>query len=213
MFHYLRANPLAASALTVALIGTSIAIGGLPPNSVGTKHLKTGAVHNSDLLAHSVSKSKLAKSALPAKGATGAQGPAGAVGPVGPAGPTEGFAFSIFTDSFPSNTPDSTMQTKSFTTTTAGRIFGFGRGEYSITCSVGAARVGLYLDDTIPLAGSGTELASSATPVEINLFGMTPAAVAPGAHTIALRSDCTTGLHTGSGTQGDVALAAIVVGH
>jgi hypothetical protein len=61
---HLRANVIAYVALFVALGGTSYAAVSLPKNSVGTKQLKTGAVHRSDIASNAVSGSKVAANTL-----------------------------------------------------------------------------------------------------------------------------------------------------
>jgi hypothetical protein len=61
---HLRANVIAYVALFVALGGTSYAAVSLPKNSVGTRQLKTGAVHRSDIASNAVSGSKVAANTL-----------------------------------------------------------------------------------------------------------------------------------------------------
>lgn len=212
MFQHLRANPLASAALVVALTGTSLAVIGLPHNSVGSKQIKKGGVHRSDLGNGSVSASKLGKGSvtknalatgvLPAKGATGAQGPAG---------PTEGFTDIYLGGAIPSNTPEEIDASITITTKTAGRIFGFGRGAYRVNCSTGSPQMGLYVDGTIPLVGSGFPPPNNVS-VEVNVWGISATSIPAGTHTLSLRSDCVGGNWTGGGASGDGALGGIVLG-
>lgn len=213
MFQQLRANPLASAALVVALTGTSLAVVGLPHNSVGSKQIKKGGVHRSDLGNASVSASKLAKGSVTKNAlAAGALPAKGATGPQGPAGPTEGFSDIYLGGAIPSNTPEAVDATITITTATAGRIFGFGRGAYYETCSAGSPKMGLYVDGTIPLVGSGFPLVSAAPATEVNVWGISATSVPAGTHTLSLRTDCVGGNWTGSGAQGDGALGAIVLG-
>lgn len=87
---------VACIALLVALGGTSVAaVSQLARNSVGTPHLRTGAVTNPKIRKNAVNSSKVANRSLlrvdfapgqlPA-GPTGPQGPAGPAGPTGAAG-------------------------------------------------------------------------------------------------------------------------------
>jgi hypothetical protein len=101
---------VAMVALFVALSGGAYAALRLPPASVGTRQLATGAVtagklHNGSVTAqkvkaHSLSAQDFAAGQLPAgaNGATGAQGP---TGPQGPAGPLTGAAGGALTGTFP----------------------------------------------------------------------------------------------------------------
>jgi hypothetical protein len=189
MFHYLRANALAASALVVALTGTSIAIVGLPHNSVGSKQIRKAGVHKSDIHAHAVTKSKLGAGVLR----------------------MEGFASAQIVSATPSNAPEVTLASRVITTKTTGRIFGFGRGRYAVVCFPSSpVRAGLYLDGA-PLLGSGSPLPAQSGQAELNLFGVTSTAVASGTHTLALRADCVATSATGFVATDDVALGSIVL--
>lgn len=90
-------------AMVVALIALFVAMGGsayavirLPPNSVGTKQLKNGAVTNAKLRNGAVTATKVKMGSLLAsnfkagqlpQGPKGTTGPAGATGPTGATGP------------------------------------------------------------------------------------------------------------------------------
>jgi hypothetical protein len=201
LFNSLRANPLAASALVVALMGASIAVVGLPDNSIGTKQIKKGAVHKSDLAKHSVTKAKLSPGAMPPRGATG------------PVGPTQGFIDSN-AKAVPAPTRGAQMFTVDITMKTAGRIMGFGRGTFSVTCNVPGTAItaGLYLDGT-PLVGSGTPLPSNGSPAQINLFGVTASSYPAGVHTLELGASCASGgFSQTDNDNADVALSALVIG-
>lgn len=76
-------------ALFVALCGTAYAVNNLPPNSVGTKELKSHAVTTKKIAKDAVTSSRVKDATLQAndfapgvllKGATGATGPAGPAG-------------------------------------------------------------------------------------------------------------------------------------
>jgi hypothetical protein len=74
-------------ALFVALGGTSYAISQLPPNSVGNKQLRTGAVTSSKIKDGTISRKDLAAGTA-LKGDAGPQGLTGAQGATGPQGAT-----------------------------------------------------------------------------------------------------------------------------
>jgi hypothetical protein len=91
---HLRANVIAYVALFVALGGTSYAAASLPNNSVGSKQIKAGAVHTSDIASNAVTSAKVKNGVLRAadfrasdfaslKGATGAKGDKGDKGDAG----------------------------------------------------------------------------------------------------------------------------------
>jgi hypothetical protein len=82
---HLRRNAVAYAALFVALGGTSYAAIKLPPNSVGTRQLKRGAVTASKVKRHSLLASNFKAGQLRggAPGPTGPQGPAGRDGASG----------------------------------------------------------------------------------------------------------------------------------
>lgn len=77
------ANVVATLALFIALGGTSYAAVKLSRNSVGTEHIKPGAVRSSDVKNRSLGLADLSVSARAALA-----GKAGPAGPVGPAGPS-----------------------------------------------------------------------------------------------------------------------------
>jgi hypothetical protein len=167
----------------------SIAIVGLPHNSVGSKQIKKAAVHRSDIHAHAVTSSKLGTGVLR----------------------TEGFASAQIVTATPSNAPEVTLTSRVITTTTTGRIFGFGRGRYAVVCSpTSPVQAGLYLDG-VPLLGSGSPLPTKSDEAELDLFGVTSTSVAPGTHTLALRGDCVAASATGFVATDDVALGGIVL--
>ena len=76
---------IACLALLVALAGTSVAAVSivLPPGSVGTLQLKTGAVTSAKVRNGSLLKADFASGQIP----SGPMGPVGATGPQGPQGP------------------------------------------------------------------------------------------------------------------------------
>ncbi len=90
MQHVAR-NGVGYLALFVALSGTSYAAVQLRPASVGTVHLKNGAVVSAKVKDGSIQAKDLSKNARRAlKGQTGQRGPAGPPGPPGPAGGAPG---------------------------------------------------------------------------------------------------------------------------
>jgi hypothetical protein len=187
MFQQLRANALAASALAVALGAMSVAIVGLPHNSVGTKQIKKAGVHKSDIHKHAVTKSKLGSGVLR----------------------MEGFAAEGFGGVTPSNTPEQGLEVTQITTTTSGRIFGFARGVHNATCTAGSAIAGLYVDGT-PLVASGTVVPSANT--ALNVWGITANSVPPGTHVIRFDIDCPSGTLTSFGSvSGSAGIGAIVL--
>ena len=64
---HLRANVIAYAALFVALGGTSYAAASLPKNSVGSKQIKAGAVHTSDIASNAVTSAKVKNGSLQTK--------------------------------------------------------------------------------------------------------------------------------------------------
>src|SRR5262249_50871541 len=111
MFDYLRANALGASALVVALTGTSFAVAGLPRNSVGTEQLKRSAVHTSDIDRGAVTKTKIGHGALGASTVAAFPKLAGAMPPTAPEG-------------------DYTSQT--FQTSSKAQVFAYARGQFGL---------------------------------------------------------------------------------
>ncbi len=187
MLQQLRANALAASALAVALTGTSIAIAGLPHNSVGSKQIKKAGVHKTDIHKHAVTTSKLATGVLR----------------------QDGFAEEGFSGETPSNTPEQTLELTQIKTTTPGRIFGFARGVHNATCTAGNAVASLYVDGA-PLVASGARVPSANT--ALNVWGITANSVAPGTHMLRFGIDCPSGSLTGFGTvAGSAGIGAIVL--
>ena len=82
---------VAVIALLVAMGGSAYAVSNLPPNSVGTKQLKDGAVTSAKLRNGAVTAKKVKMgSLLPSNFKAGQlpQGPKGATGPAGPPGPS-----------------------------------------------------------------------------------------------------------------------------
>jgi hypothetical protein len=189
LFPLTGANAGAALALAVALTATSFAVAGLPTNSVGTDQIKKHAVHKSDIAKGAVSVAKLAPGVARMDAFAG------------------GLAGSV-----PPSTPDLSLATTTITTTATARIFAYGRGSFQVTCLDGSdtVRAGLYLDGHA-LAASGTSIAPGASPAELNLFGMTSAAVGAGTHTLEIKSDCSPGTFLSSTTTGDAALGAFAV--
>jgi hypothetical protein len=85
----LRPSPallVAIVALVVALAGTGYAATSLPKNSVASRQIAKGAVHNSDLGSGAVTSSKVRDRSLLAKDFKAGQLPAGPPGPQGPTG-------------------------------------------------------------------------------------------------------------------------------
>ena len=82
---------VALIALLVAMGGSAYAVSNLPPNSVGTKQLKDGAVTSAKLRNGVVTAKKVKMGSLLAsnfKAGQLPQGPKGATGPAGPPGPS-----------------------------------------------------------------------------------------------------------------------------
>jgi hypothetical protein len=89
LLSHLRSQAIGYLALFVALGGTAYAVS-LPPNSVGTKQLKTSAVTTAKIAKDAVTTGKVQDLTLQAQDfAPGVllRGPAGDTGPIGPQGP------------------------------------------------------------------------------------------------------------------------------
>ena len=94
---YVARHHVGLIALCIAVVGVPVAWA-LEKNSVGSKHIKPEAVHESDIADDAVTGDKVddgslegsdfAAGQLP-RGATGPQGPQGATGSQGPAGPVD----------------------------------------------------------------------------------------------------------------------------
>jgi hypothetical protein len=108
---YLRAHHVGLLALLVALGGTSYAAINLPRNSVGTKHLKRGAVTLPKIDPGARSRLQGQRGPTGAAGPVGPTGPAGttgsagATGSTGPTGPQGPGAVKIDYDALPTNDP------------------------------------------------------------------------------------------------------------
>jgi hypothetical protein len=192
MLAYLRANALGASALAVALAGTSIAVVGLPRNSVGTEQLKRQAVHTPDIAAGAVTGSKIGKSVLGASMVVASPGVAGGV---------------------PPDAPEGSFTTQTFTTRSKAQIFAFARGSFGLQCAAPSqVAVGLFIDD-VALDGSGNRsLSSTGATMHLDLFGATSGLIPAGKHTLAVSFDCLTsdfqtGSFGGDGARGVIAIA------
>jgi hypothetical protein len=217
------ANVTASLALFMTLGGVSYAATRLPSNSVGTSQLKanavtSGKVKNGTLLKKDFKAGQMPAGARGAAGAPGPQGSAGAqgvkgdTGPTGATGPTQGVAATGFTGAVPSNTPDLSHVNATVTTTTAGKLFVFGRGFFQVTCAAPSPlQYGLYVDGQ-PVTASGVPGTSGGPGVTISSWGIS-AAVNAGSHVISLQSDCTNpGVSFNSGSAQDGAVGAILVG-
>jgi hypothetical protein len=146
-------------------------------------------VHKSDIHKHAVSASKIGTGVLR----------------------IDGFASTEFTGAFPPLHPETVLTSIKITTTTSGRIFGFGRGTYHVNCQmVSVVQAGMFVDG-IPLVASGSRLPSDGSDAELNLFGATAASVGAGAHTLTVQADCPNGDVLSTGASLDVALGAIVI--
>jgi hypothetical protein len=193
MIQYLRANALAVSALVVALTGTSVAIGGLPRNSVGTQQLKFRAVHTSDIDGGAVTGPKIGKSVL---GASMVQANAELAGGVPPVA------------------PEANSVTQTFRTRSKAQIFAYARGSFAVQCmAVSEVAVGLFVDG-VPLDGSGNHsLNSNGTGLHLDLFGATSGLIDPGEHTLAVKFDCVTSSFNSATFGGDGAVGVIAIAH
>jgi hypothetical protein len=189
LFQHLRTNAVTASAIAVALSGMSIALVALPHNSIGTKQIKKHAVHKSDLHKESVTAAKIAPGAIR----------------------IDATATSLVSGAIPSAAPDRVLLSITIRTATTGRVFAFGRGLYSVTCATPgtAIKAGLYIDGAA-ISGSGAALPANGSPAEINVFGLSGAHLAPGTHTLQLKSDCATGDSTAFTAVGDAALGGFI---
>jgi hypothetical protein len=210
------ANVIATVALFVALGGSSWAALQLPKNSVGPRQLKKNSVTSvkvkpGSLLTNDFKASQRAALRGPqgSQGPQGLQGAKGDPGVQGPAGPTQGSATPGLAGAVPSATPEVTHATHAITTTTAGRLFVFGRATASVTCSVGSPKVALYVDD-IPVTGSGHPFPSAAATV-VSVFGASEPLDA-GPHTVRLQSDCVDGTFVTAQTSASAEAGAILLG-
>ena len=94
---YVARHHIGLIALCIAVVGVPVAWA-LEKNSVGSKHIKPEAVHESDIADDAVTGDKVDDGSLESsdfaagqlpRGATGPQGPQGATGSQGPAGPVD----------------------------------------------------------------------------------------------------------------------------
>jgi hypothetical protein len=193
MLKYLRANALGASALAVALTGTTVAVVGLPRNSVGTDQLKRHAVHTSDIAGGAITATKIGKSVLGSSLAFSSAELSGGVPPTAPEGP---------------------FITETFTTRSKAQVFAYARGSFGVQCAaVSEVAVGIFIDDKA-LAGSGNHsLNSNGTTKALNLFGATNGLIPAGKHKLSVKFDCvTSSINTGTFAD-DGAVGVIALGH
>jgi hypothetical protein len=216
------ANVMATTAVFVALGGTSYAALQLPKGSVGTKQLKRnsvtspkvkpGALLLSDFKASQRARLRGPQGAQGPQGPQGATGPKGDVGPTGPTGPpgpTQGSATAALSGATPLPTFAHHHAAHSITTVADGRLYAWGRGTVSSSCSVGAVKSGLYVDGT-PVPASGFSFAAG-TPTNVVISGVSEP-VAAGEHTVTFASGCSTGTFSGGSTQNATAGAILLGG-
>jgi hypothetical protein len=193
MLTYLRANALGASALAVALTGTTVAVVGLPHNSVGTEQLKRHAVHTSDIAGGAVTAPKIGKSVL---------------------GASVAFSSAKLSGGVPPTTPEGSFLSQTFTTRSKAQVFASARGSFGVQCAAPSeVAVGLFIDDQA-LAGSGNHsLNSNGTTMPLNLFGATNGLIPAGKHTLSMKFDCVTSSFNTGTFAGDGAAGVIALGH
>jgi hypothetical protein len=179
---HLRHHAVAYLALAVALgTGTAYAADRVADGSVTTKKLarnavtspkvKRDAIRSADVRDGSITTADLAASV--------------------PLGDT--LLATVMRDAVtPAQTPDSPdLDPLAFSAPRAGTVhLDFYAGQLGVSCSVGTARVGLYVDGE-PVPGTGVVPPTTASTAPLRLVGSM--AVGAGPHTVALGSDCASG--------------------
>lgn len=202
MPEHFRRNAVAYLALFVALGGTSYAAIKLPAGSVGTKHLKKGAVTKAKLHNNAVTSPQVKNGSLkaldfaPGQIPAGAKGDRGLTGLTGPIGPTLGVS-GLTTGCCPSPTPSAAATVRSSKVVnlpTPARLFVIASTEVSITCAAGVCLTtwGLRVDGVaVPGSGRTAQHTQAAQGIygdrheSLTLFGVT-GVLAPGPHTISI---------------------------
>jgi hypothetical protein len=215
------ANVMATTAVFIALGGSSYAALQLPKASVGTKQLKRNAVTSpkvkqgtlllSDFKASQRARLRGPQGAAGPQGAQGPQGPQGTQGmqgATGPPGPTQGSATAEFSGAIPGETFHQDQADHSITTDTAGRLYVWGRGSLSLSCSAGSAQAALYVDGT-PVPASGFTYTPGPTATVIVSGVSEP--VGAGPHNVVLGSRCIGGTYSGGGSS-NAAVGAVLLG-
>ena len=175
---HVRRNVVAYLALFVALSSGSYAASTqlLAKNSVASRQVRNHSLRTVDLSRRAVGTLRGAAGPQGIAGPKGDTGAPGRRGAQGPPGPTAG-AVGLGT---PPAVPDRlfNLNPATLTTTTAGRVFTFGRLRLSATCPGGATNctfsVGQYIDGT-PVPGSLEHLfvaSGTSRDFDINDFGM-----------------------------------------
>jgi hypothetical protein len=209
---------VALLALFVAMGGTGYAIATLPAHSVGTKQLKKNAVTGKKIRKNAVTSRKVRNFSLLAKDFKLGQLPAGAKGAKGdqgPPGPTFAAAATVGA-SDPGASPDES----SASATALGRHFGFtlptGGNVYvrffipswTLSCSAGLAKSGLYLDGA-PIPKSAQILPAPDSKITDTAV---VTAMGAGAHSLEARSDCPAG-NPGASLQSVPTWTVLLVGN
>jgi hypothetical protein len=111
----------------------------------------------------------------------------------------------------PSAAFDASLAQTTIVTTTAGKLFVFGRGFFSLTCISGVSPVefGLYVDNQAVTASG--QPATSGVGEELSVWGVSGVLPA-GSHQLALAGDCTSGSYSSASSSGDAAIGAIQLG-
>jgi hypothetical protein len=212
------ANLMATIAVFVALGGSSYAALQLPKGSVGPEQLKRNSVTSpkvkkgslllSDFKASQRARLRGPQGAAGQTGPAGPQGAQGAQGATGPPGPTQGSATAEYTGAIPGATFNLSHADHTINTAVAGRLYVWGRGAVSISCSAGGAQAALFVDG-IPVPASGFTYPANTN--ETILVSGVSDPVAAGSHTVRLTSRCTGGTYSGGGSA-NAAVGAILLG-
>lgn len=214
----MRTNFVSCLALAVALIGVpaswavarnTIGSAQIKPNAVKPSDIATGAVKTEDVADGTLLGDDFAAGQLPAgpqgppgeQGSRGEQGPVGERGPQGAQGipgPTFAAARMSQIQGTPTATPDEDFASAdasgraiSFVLPRAGKVLvEFSTVRLGQNCSdAGVAKIGLYIDgQPVPQTGRNLGTLANARPYET--VAVSPAELAAGSHTAALRIDC-----------------------
>ncbi|GAB3242711.1 hypothetical protein [Nocardioides dilutus] len=183
MLHHLRQNVVAYLALAVAL-GTGTAY--------AADQIANGSVTSKKLAKNSVTSPKIKKNAV--KSADVKDGSLGAADLAPGTLVQANFASTVVVGALdPVAAPDvPAADAHAFTVPRAGTVvIEYAAEVFNGSCSGASARAGLYLDGA-PLSGTGVPVPPPSDPPESVILKAT-AAVAGGAHTVAVGLDCPTG--------------------
>jgi hypothetical protein len=178
---------MATVAVFVALGGGAYALTA-PKGSVTSKSVKNQSLKGKDVAPDTLTGSDVLESSLiGVTGPRGLEGQEGDEGPQGPPGPTAAAVRSL---SDPTASPEmpNYVGTATVSAPTAGRIYAMASGAFTLTCTAGTGRIGLYVDG-VPVPESEITINGSE---DAFFFGLT-GSVAAGDRAITIGYDCPSG--------------------